>query len=67
MWMDSYVQETLIRQQIAESNRIAALMHQVRSARPPRTRRPWWEALQRFVRKAVATRRRPSAARVTVR
>src|SRR5262245_41693036 len=49
MWMDAYVQDTLIRQQIAESNRIAALHHLVSAARSPRTTTPWWTAFRRFI------------------
>ena len=49
MWMDAYVHETLIRQQIADSNRTAALRAAVRSAMSQRPRAPWWPALQRVV------------------
>jgi hypothetical protein len=35
MWMDAYVQETLIRDQIAEIDRQAARRHVIRLARPP--------------------------------
>ena len=53
MWMDAYVQQTLIRQQIAESNRAAALQHLVRRAKPSPARRPWWTAIVRFVPRAA--------------
>ena len=62
MCMDAYVQETLIRQQIADSNRTAALHHLVRSARSSRARTPWWTAVVRFVSDAgVSWPRRPAA------
>lgn len=67
MWMDAYVQQTLIRQQIAESTRIAALRHLAHSAKPPRARMPWWAAIQRFVRNAAASWPRRPAERVAVR
>jgi hypothetical protein len=35
MWMDAYVQETLMRDQIAEADRQAALRHLVRSTKRP--------------------------------
>lgn len=55
MWMDAYVQQTLIRQQIAESNRTAALQHLVRSAKPSRARTPWWTAIVRLGARAAAS------------
>ena len=58
MWMDAYVQHTLIRQQIAESNRTAAMQHLVRSAKSRRGRTPWWTAIVRFVPSAAAHGRR---------
>jgi hypothetical protein len=67
MWMDAYVQQTLIRQQIDESNRTAALRHLVRAAESARARRPWWPSVQRLVRGAVTSRPRRPAARVAVR
>jgi hypothetical protein len=67
MWMDAYVQQILIGQQIAESNRTAALNHLVRSARSAQAQRPWWAAIQRFVRSAAARSSRRPAARVAVR
>lgn len=67
MWMDMYVQQTLIRQQIAESNRTAALRHLVRSARAAGERRSWWATIQRFVRSAAAAWPRRPAARVALR
>jgi hypothetical protein len=48
--METYVQETLIRQQIATVDRTAALHHLARAARAPRPPLMWWSAIQRFVR-----------------
>jgi hypothetical protein len=67
MWMDAYVQQTLIRQQIEESNRTAALRHLVRAAQSARARRPWWPGLQRFVRACLTVKPQRPAARVAVR
>ena len=68
MWMDAYVQETLIRQQIAESNRTAAVQHLVRSgAKPSRARPPWWTAIVRLVPRAAASWRRRPAAQAAIR
>lgn len=67
MWMDAYVQQTLIRQQIAESTRTAALRQLMQSARPPRARMPWWAAIRRFVRNAATSWPRRPAERVAVR
>jgi hypothetical protein len=39
MWMDAYLQETLIREQIADALHRADRDHALRLARPPRTRR----------------------------
>ncbi len=36
MWMDSYVQDTLTRDRIAEAERGAARRHLLRLAKPPR-------------------------------
>ena len=67
MWMDAYVHDTLIRQQIADSDRAAALQHLVRSATTSRRPRSWKAAIRRFVqRAAIACPRRP-AARVAIR
>jgi hypothetical protein len=67
MWMDAYVQQTLIRQQTAESNRTAAMQHLVRSAKPSRTRTPWWTAIVRLVPRAAASWPRRPAERAAVR
>jgi hypothetical protein len=67
MWMDTYVQQTLIRQQIAEADRTAALRHLLRSAKPPRPPRPRRAVVQRLVRSAAASWRRRPAERVAVR
>ena len=67
MWMDAYVQQTLIRQHIAESDRAAAVGHLVRLAQSSRPRRPWRAVIQRFVRIAAASRPRRPAERVAVR
>ena len=47
--METYVYEVLIRQQIADSNRAAALRHLVRAARAPRAPSRWRAAIQWFV------------------
>jgi hypothetical protein len=49
MWMDAYVQETLIRERIAESERRAARHHLLNHPRPPRARQRLWERLLRFI------------------
>jgi hypothetical protein len=67
MWMDAYVAHTLIRQQVAESDRTAAIRHLVRIAATSRPARPWRGALQRFVRIAAASCVRRPAERVVVR
>ena len=67
MYMDAYVQETLIRQQIAESDRAAALRHLVRLAQSSRPRRPWRAVIHRFVRSAAASWPWRPAERVAVR
>ena len=67
MWMDAYVQQVLIRQQIAESTRAATLRHLVREAETSRAGRPWWPSVQRSVRAAVTRWARRPAARVAVR
>jgi hypothetical protein len=67
MWMDAYVQQTLIRQQIADADRTAALHHLVRSARRPRTPGPWWALARRLARTALASWSRRPAGRVAVR
>jgi hypothetical protein len=66
MSMDTYVQQILIRQQIADSDRDAAMRHLLRSAKSPRVRRPGWAAIQRFVRSAAASWRRRPAERVAL-
>ena len=48
MWMDAYVQETLIRERIAESERRAARHHFLHHTRSPRDRRSLWERLRRL-------------------
>ena len=60
MWMDAYVHEVLIRQQIAQADERAALEHLLRRARRPR---PGFGVLiARLVRLVVAPRsRRPVA------
>jgi hypothetical protein len=51
MWMDSYVQETLIRQQIAEAQQRAALTHRLCRATPQRThQRSVWALVSRLFR-----------------
>jgi hypothetical protein len=67
MWMDAYVQETLIRQQIAQSDRTAALRHAVRLAQSSRPRRRWPAIIQRLVRSAAAAWPRRPAEGVAVR
>lgn len=48
MSMDTYVHEMLIRQQIAESDRLAAMRHLVRAAQRARAPRTRWAALRRL-------------------
>jgi hypothetical protein len=67
MWMDAYVHDTLIRQQIAEFNRNAAIRHLIRSAATSRPARPWRAALQRFARIAAASCVRRVVERMAVR
>jgi hypothetical protein len=67
MLMDAYVQQTLSRQQIAESERAAAMRHLLRSATSPRARSPWWAAIRCFVRSVAASWPRRPAERVAVR
>ena len=67
MWMDAYVQQILIREQIAESERTAAMRAMLRSAEPPRRRSPWGAVIPRLVRSAAASWRRRPAERVAVR
>jgi hypothetical protein len=67
MWMDAYVQQTLIRQQIAECERAAAMRHALRDLNPPRKPSPWRAGIRRFIRSAAASWRRRPAERVAVR
>jgi hypothetical protein len=67
MWMDVYVQQILVRQQIAESDRAAAVRHQLCLAKSAHVRRPWRLVVQRLVRSAVRSRRWRTAERVAVR
>jgi hypothetical protein len=67
MWMDAYVHDVLIRQQIADSDRTAAMRHAVRAARMPRAPRRWPASIQRFVVSVAAACLRRPAARVAVR
>ena len=53
MWMDAYVHEILIRQQIAESEQQAARQHLVRGARPRRRIR---DMVTRLARRLAARR-----------
>lgn len=53
MWMDAYLQETLIREQIADARRRADRDHALRLARPPRARRSAW-ALVAYLRRRYA-------------
>ena len=66
MWMDAYVQQILIRQQMAECERAAAVKRALRETERPRPRRRWRPVIARFVRSAIASSRRP-AERVAVR
>jgi hypothetical protein len=53
MWMDACIHQILIRQQIAHSDRHAALQHMVQTAAlagPPRDR---WAAVRRWARSAA--------------
>ena len=69
--METYVYEVLIRQQIADSNRAAALRHLVRAARARRAPSRWRAASQWFLSSAALYLRRPArrspAVRVGVR
>jgi hypothetical protein len=57
MWMDAYVQEILIRQQIADSNRAAEVRHLLHAARSARPARPRSAIVRRL---AASWRRRPA-------
>jgi hypothetical protein len=48
MWMDTYVQDTLIRAQIAEAQRDAALRHLLRLVKPPRSRARFGSIMRRL-------------------
>ncbi len=67
MWMDAYVHQTLIRQQIAESERTAAVRCAVRLARSSAPRTPWRAVIHRLVRTAVDSWSRRLAERVALR
>ena len=67
MWMDAYVHDTLIRQQIAEANGRAALQHVVRTPTAPPARRVYWRDVHQLVRNALLWGRRRPAARLAVR
>ena len=56
MWMDVYVQDLLIREQIADAQRQAARRHLLRSAQPPRARRRRWTVIQQLVQRRIARR-----------
>jgi hypothetical protein len=66
MWMDACIHQILIRQQIAQSDRHAALQHMLQSAlaRPPRHR---WAAVRRWVGSAAHVRLRHPAKRAAAR
>lgn len=49
MWMDAYVQETLMRERIAEAEERAARHHLLRHIRSPRGRQNLWERVLRLV------------------
>ena len=53
MWMSWYIQDTLIRQQLAEAQRRAAHNHLVREAQSPRARGDIWRRLGRLFRRPV--------------
>jgi hypothetical protein len=67
MWMDAYVHDTLIRQQIAESDRNAPIRHLLRDAAASRPAPAWRTALPRLVRIGAASCARRPAERVAVR
>jgi hypothetical protein len=54
MWMDAYVQDTLIRERIAEAHREGARRQLLRSAGPATAQRRPWAVLQHFV-EAIST------------
>ncbi len=53
MWMSWYVQDTLIRQQLAEAHRRAAYNHLVQEARSRRAPNDLWRRLARLFRRHV--------------
>ena len=53
MWMSWYIQDTLIRQQLAEAQRRAAHNHLVREAQLRRARGDIWRRLGRLFRRSV--------------
>jgi len=50
MWLDVLFQETLMREQISEARRYAALSVLLHQAEPPRAPRRTWPALRRLTR-----------------
>jgi hypothetical protein len=67
MWMDAYVQQILIRQQIAETERTAAVRHLVRSAKARGVPGEPWMTIRPFLRRAAASWLRRPANGVAVR
>ena len=53
MWMNPYVQDVLIREQIAEAQKRAARNHLLRRARPRRATGGTWERLARRWRRSA--------------
>ena len=49
MWMDAYLQDTLLRERIAEAQACADRAHLLRRTRPPRSRPSVWHVLSRLV------------------
>jgi hypothetical protein len=59
MWMNVYLEDTLVREQIADAQRRAARNHLLRHARPPRAPHGGWELVLRLLRRRTqATARR---------
>ena len=61
MWMDAYVEDTLLRERIADAQRRAAMNYLLRGAKPVRARRGVRELVSRLLQ-----RRAQPAARETI-
>lgn len=56
VWMDSYLQDALMRERVAESERQAARGHLLRQAAPSRARSRGWALVRRLVQVASVLR-----------